>query len=101
MSRNSHQFYVTDLVFVLAEDGQFLNFLPLAKPDSYSESEQNHEFSVLRLICLFKSQYLQLRCVNRTVISQSTSEAKGLFGATYDTAAAATFSSTFEPSLNI
>ena len=46
-----------------------------------------------------KQNCLQLRCV---IVQWSLSQQeKGLFGATDDTAAAATFSSTFEPSVNI
>ena len=59
-----------------------LNFLSACKADSESEKKKKkthtkkHEFPFLRLIGLFKSKQncLQLRCVNRTVVSQLTWE---------------------------
>ena len=50
------------------------NFPSACKADS--ESEKNHEFPLLILVGLFKGKQncLQLRCVNWTVVSQSTQE---------------------------
>ena len=50
------------------------NFPSACKADS--ESEKNHEFPLLILVGLFKGKQncLQLRCIKRTVVSQSTRE---------------------------
>ena len=57
---------------------------------------EDHEFLFFWLVYSFKNKQncLQFLCVN-------SQQQKGLFGATDDTAAAATFSSTFEPSVYI